>query len=116
MAQSIFSIIVLYKTNLDAFKKILWAHQDNFSNIILVNNSPEISLDSLKTSQVTIINNPDNIGLSSALNVGILEAKKQGAKMAALFDQDTLLPDDFVQNMLKYIHQPTPKIIFLSYY
>jgi len=104
LARSISSIIVLYKTELDIFKEVLAAHLENFSNIILVNNSSEISLDSFKSSQVTIINNPDNIGLASALNVGILEAKKQGAEMVALFDQDTLLPDDFLQNMLKHIN------------
>ena len=116
MAQSIFSIIVLYKTNLDAFKKILWAHQDNFSNIILVNNSPEISLDSFKSSQVTIINNQGNIGLAAALNVGILEAKKNGAEMVALFDPDTLLSYDFSQNMLKNInsYQGQKKIALFS--
>ena len=104
MAGSIFSIIVLYKADLNAFKNIFAAQLDNFSNIILVNNSPEISLDSFKSSQVTMINNPGNIGLASALNVGILEAKKQGAEMAGLFDQDTLLPEDFSQNMLKHIN------------
>jgi rhamnosyltransferase len=104
LARSISSIIVLYKTELDIFKEVLAAHLENFSNIILVNNSSEISLDSFKSSQVTIINNPDNIGLASALNVGILEAKKQGAEMVALFDQDTLLPDDFLQNMLKHMN------------
>ena len=100
----IYVFIVCYITNLDAFKKVLAAHQENFSDIILVNNSPEISLDSFQSSQVTIINNPDNIGLASALNMGILEAKKQGAEMVALFDQDTLLPSDFLQNMLKHIN------------
>jgi len=47
-----------------------------------------------------MISNPNNIGLAAALNVGILEAKKQGAQMVALFDQDTLLPDDFSKKML----------------
>jgi rhamnosyltransferase len=100
-----FSIIVLYEPDLIAFKQILKHQINNFSNIILVNNSPEISLDSLKTSQVTIINNPGNIGLSSALNIGILEAKKQGAEMVALFDQDTELPENFTKNMSQYINQ-----------
>lgn len=76
----------------------------NFRNIILINNSPEISLDLFKSPHVTIINNLTNIGLASALNIGILEAKKQGAKMVALFDQDTSIPDDFSQNMLKDIN------------
>ena len=104
MARSIFSIIVLYKTDLDFFKKVLAAHQENFSDIILVNNSAEISFELFQSSQVRIIDNPGNIGLASALNVGILEAKKQGAEMVGMFDQDTLLPEDFLQNMLKHIN------------
>ena len=99
-----FSIIVFYKSSLLQFGKVFQNHQANFKNIIVVNNSPDTSLDSFKSSQVTIINNSENIGLASALNVGICEAKKQGAEMVALFDQDTLLPDDFTQNMLKSIN------------
>ena len=104
MGSSVFSIIVLYKTELDIFKEVLAAHLDNFSDIILMNNSPEISFELFQSSQVRIINNPGNIGLASALNVGILEAKKQGAEMVALFDQDTLLPDDFSKNIIKHIN------------
>ena len=100
-----FSIIVLYEPDLIAFKQILKHQINNFSNIILVNNSPEISLDIFKSKQVCIINNQRNIGLASALNIGILKAKKQGAKMVALFDQDTELPANFTQQMLHYINQ-----------
>jgi len=102
--KQVFSIIVTYKSNLNKISSTFACHKKNFLNTIVINNSPEISLDSFKSSQVTIINNPGNIGLSAALNVGILEAKKQGADMVTLFDQDTLLPDDFLQNMLKYIN------------
>ena len=104
LLKNLCSIVVTYKTDINEFRRILKKHEDNFSNIIIVNNSPEIILDSFKSSQITIINNPDNIGLSSALNIGIQEAKKQGAKMVVLFDQDSLLPDDFTKNMLKHIN------------
>ena len=104
MPKKFFSIIVIYKLNLRCFKAVLNSQKKNFSHIILVNNSPEISLESFQSSHVTIINNPDNIGLASALNVGIHEAQKQGAEMVALFDQDTLLPDDFSKKMLKHIN------------
>ena len=100
----IFAVIIFYKGEIKSFKAIISVHLKNFSNIILVNNSPKISLHLFKSPQVTIINNPYNIGLASALNVGIIEAKKQGADMVALFDQDTLLPDDYTQNMLKHIN------------
>jgi rhamnosyltransferase len=102
--QSIIPIIITFKFDINSIKHSLDAIQNNFSNIILVNNSPEISLGLFQSPQVTIINNSDNIGLAPALNVGILEAKKQGATMVALFDQDTLLPDDFLQNMLQCIN------------
>jgi rhamnosyltransferase len=52
-----------------------------------------------------LINNPDNLGLSSACNIGIMAAKKKGAKMVALFDQDTELPSNFTEKMLHYINQ-----------
>ena len=98
------SIIVTYQKNIKQFSKIIEHHQDNFHQVIIVNNSPEIILSSLQSSQVTIINNPCNIGLSAALNVGVKEAKRLGFKIVALFDQDTLLPDDFSQNMLQMIN------------
>ena len=45
------------------------------------------------------------MGLSLALNVGILEAKKQGFSAVALFDQDTELPSNYSQQMLYYINR-----------
>lgn len=100
----LFAIVVVFKPKLNSLKEVISCHLKCFHNIILVNNSPKISIDSFKSSKVSLINNKDNIGLASALNIGILEAKKQGAEMVALFDQDTLLPDDFSQTMLKHIN------------
>lgn len=97
------SIIVCYKTDLNKFKNIIQRHISNFRHVILVNNSPEISLDLFSISQVSVIKNDGNVGLSLALNIGILEAKKKGAKMVALFDQDTELPLNFTQEMLHFI-------------
>jgi rhamnosyltransferase len=104
-SKKIFCIIVIFLPNIKELKKLLSQHKKNFSNIILVNNSPEISLKSFISSQIKIINNAKNIGLASALNVGILEAKKHGAEMIALFDQDTKLPSNFSQQMLQYINE-----------
>ena len=103
LKNNIFSIVVCFNTDLKNFEKILKLHLKNFTNIILINNSQSIPLISYKSSQVSVVTNSKNIGLAAALNVGILEAKKQGAKMVALFDQDTLLPKDFSKNILKFI-------------
>jgi rhamnosyltransferase len=99
------SIIVCFKTDLKKFTDIISVHKCTFHHVILVNNSPDVSLDSFKSSQASIINNPSNIGLSAALNIGIMEAKRQGFNMVALFDQDSELPPNFTQQMLHYINQ-----------
>ena len=100
----IIAVVVTYKPLVYQFKEILQRHKVNFNKIILVNNSPEISLESLKSSQVLIINNKTNIGLAAALNKGIFEAKKIGCKMIALFDQDTRLESNFVKKMSQSIN------------
>ena len=102
--ENLCSIIITFNTILDDFHEVIRCHNQNFIHTIIVNNSPEISLELFQSSQVRIINNPCNIGLASALNVGILEAKKQGAEMVALFDQDTQLPPNFTKNMLKHMN------------
>lgn len=99
------SIIVTYQTKVIEFTEILKKHQQSFQQVIIVNNTPEIDLTQFKSKQVTVINNPGNIGLSAALNVGIDAAKRLGFEMVALFDQDTELPLNFTQEMLHYINQ-----------
>jgi hypothetical protein len=68
------SVIILYQIQSVSFQKVLSFHVRNSKNIILVNNSPEISVDSFISPQVKIINNPGNVGLAVALNIGISEA------------------------------------------
>jgi len=99
------SIIVTYQTQVNELTEVLKKHQANFQQVIIVNNTPEINLSQFQSKHVTLINNPDNIGLSAALNVGIKAAKRLGFNMVALFDQDTELPKNFTQEMLGYINQ-----------
>jgi rhamnosyltransferase len=101
----LFSIIVTYKIKFDDFKQSLASHLINFSHIIIVNNSPEIDLSAFTSTKVSVITNSTNLGLASALNIGIIEARNKGAECVALFDQDTVLPKNFTQQMLHYINQ-----------
>ena len=98
------SIIVTYQVKINEFSDILKKHLDNFQQVIVVNNTPEVNLSSMQSSQVKLINNPFNIGLAAALNRGILEAKRLRFKFVALFDQDTFLPQNFTKDMLHFIN------------
>ena len=98
------AILVIFEPILIDLKKIVHQHEKNFDSIILVNNSPKISLKTFQSKITSVIYNNLNIGLAAALNVGILEAKKRGAEMVALFDQDSRLSDDFSKRMLQLIN------------
>lgn len=102
--QDVCAIIVTYQTKIVQFKKNLKIHQENFKQIIIVNNSLEIDLSQFQSKQVTLINNAENIGLSVGLNIGIKEAKRLGFNLVALFDQDTEIPLNFTQKMLQYMN------------
>jgi rhamnosyltransferase len=99
------SIIITYQTQVNDFKKNLKSHLQNFKQVIIVNNSPQIDLSIFQSNQVMLINNSENIGLSSALNAGIREAKNLGYKIVVLFDQDTNIAPNFTQQMLQYINK-----------
>lgn len=71
-SEKTYSIIITYQIKFNNFEKVFKFHKINFKHLIIVNNSPEISLDSFKSPHVTIINNSCNIGLAAALNIGIL--------------------------------------------
>ena len=102
--ENICSVIVVYKTKINLFINILKGHKQNFTKIIIINNSPDINFSIFQSKQVTIINNSKNLGLSNALNIGIKEAMRESFDMVALFDQDTEISEKFTINMVKYIN------------
>ena len=112
------AILVIYNPDLINLKKVMSMHEKNFNSIILVNNSPEISLKTFQSKITSLIYNNKNIGLAAALNIGILEAKKRGADMVALFDQDSMLPNNFCSMMLKSIkaYQGKKSGLYSPYY
>ena len=97
------AIIIFYYADLSIFNELLQLHIKNYSRILIVNNSPKISLKKYINNKVQIFTNKSNIGLASAINLGINEAKSQGFKFVALFDQDSRIDIHFNQNMINSI-------------
>ena len=102
----IISIIVVYEPDLEKLKEVLLLHSSTFSNSVIVNNSPEINLGDLPKN-IHMISCNTNIGLASALNLGISYAKKMGFKMCALFDQDTTFKTSLAIKMINRINHYT---------
>lgn len=55
----------------------------------------------------TVIHNFQNVGLAPALNVGITEAIRQGARVVVLFDQDSTPSAEFVSRMAAKLIEAT---------
>lgn len=102
--KKIYAIVVTFEPVISRFENCISTIKKNFDNILIVNNSPKLQLGNYKSPKVTIINNRKNIGLASGLNVGINEAKKRGADMVAIFDQDSSLDDNFSSKILNKIN------------
>lgn len=95
---NICSIVVLFKPK-NGFLNYLKQQTKNFKMVIIINNSPEIKTEIFQLERVKIINNSRNLGLATALNIGVNKAISFGFEMVALFDQDTFIKDDFLEKM-----------------
>jgi len=57
-------------------------------------------LGSVKDEKVTIISQPENLGIAAALNRGIIEAQARGADFILTLDQDSELPANAAERLL----------------
>jgi rhamnosyltransferase len=73
--------------------------------IVVDNGSSGASLDELRAAcaaqHVLLIENGENLGVGAALNIGVEAARARGHEWAALFDQDTAVPDGYLEKMLQ---------------
>lgn len=69
-------------------------------SIIVSDNTPGGHAGFQLPAGFTVIHNRKNLGLGPALNVGLDEARRQGARQIVLFDQDSTPSPEFVRDML----------------
>lgn len=103
LIKSTCAIVVVYKPNLKDFKKNYLQLVRNFTKVIVVINDESLPYLGLDDEKSFVINNRNNFGLAKALNQGIRLAQKKSFKLAAFFDQDSLIPDDYNKKMLSNI-------------
>ena len=96
------AIVVVYKPPLDAVENIKKILSMLESVIVVINEATSEFIERLKETNAVIINNNSNVGLSTALNIGIkyaLLTKK--SENIILFDQDSCPDDDMVNNLMR---------------
>ena len=94
---NIVSIIVTYKSDLNALNKTILTLKSQVSSIIVVNNDSQQKLD---FTDITVINCEKNVGIAAAQNIGIREAFNRRADFILFSDQDTNFPDNYITTLL----------------
>lgn len=95
---AIYSIIVVFNANRKLLENTVSSLKSQGSKVVLVINDDqkygEIEADK-------IIYAGENLGIAGAQNKGIELAIKEKAKYVAIFDQDSVVPNNYVSSMLE---------------
>lgn len=98
------AIVVLFNPDLLAVEVLINVLRKQVDNIILVDNTPltirNYHARSFFSEQVIYIDLEDNVGIARAHNVGIKKAMDMGHEYIIIFDQDSSIEDNFVQNLI----------------
>lgn len=102
-------VIVTYNTDESIFKVIESVYKQVYKVIIVDNGSNEHTKALLrKVSEkydVDVIYNGSNLGIATALNIGIKEAIKYDSKWILTLDHDSIVDKSMIFNMLNYYNK-----------
>ncbi len=97
----IIAIIITYNPNDNVFNLINILKAQNVIPIIIDNGSKNFDFIPIEEdSQNQLISLEDNLGIATAQNKGIERALDLGAEYILFFDQDSTIPNNFVQDMM----------------
>lgn len=105
----IIAIIVSFRPNIELLKKTISSLQFQVNNIIIVNNDTN-DFQFVTSQNVLIINLNNNFGIAYAQNIGINKAIELNADYILLSDQDTIYPENYINQFLPYIREKNAQL------
>lgn len=116
MKDNILAGVVTFNPDIDLLKRNLLAVKKQIHEIIIFDNASKnideiknISEDSL--FNCTIISSDRNVGIAKALNEIMKIAQSRGSNWVLTLDQDTIIPNNLVEEYIKYTSFPDVAII-----
>jgi rhamnosyltransferase len=105
IANNVCGVVVTFRPRLEDLANLGKLRRQVGGLIVVDNNSSEEKRVLLRSAarelEFTLIENGQNKGIAAALNTGVTWARAQGYNWAALFDQDSTPPPDFIDTMLR---------------
>jgi rhamnosyltransferase len=116
MLNSILTTIVLYKQKLEdsnTFQTLSALNGFDKVTVVVYDNSPASNYNySGSLFNISYIHDPSNSGISKAYNTSAQIALRQHKKWLLLLDQDSYLPPDFLEILVKNIVENPDEVIF----
>ncbi|MBU0661741.1 glycosyltransferase family 2 protein [Patescibacteria group bacterium] len=96
------AVIVTYFPDADAIENLKQV-SGLCDTVVVIDNTPEKMMRRFPDlKNITVWKSAENVGLASALNIGMKLATKQGVENVFLFDQDSRPPHHYFQDMLNF--------------
>lgn len=114
---STWAVIVVFNPNISKLNQLTESLSAQKCNVVLVNNGDAKSIVGVVNSEnAFVIQMPENSGIAKAQNEGISFIRKRGASGFFLFDQDSVIPVNYVDEMLSFHFTPNigmivPKVL-----
>jgi rhamnosyltransferase len=107
-SKSVLAVVVAYRPNAETLRPLLHALLKQVNGVLIVDNSPadEDDVDAVIAdfpellSSLRLVRIGSNIGIGSALNIGISAAIEEGFEYVLLSDQDSLPAPDMVSQLV----------------
>lgn len=97
----IFAIIITFNPNINVINLINALKSQNVISIVVDNGSKDFDFTLVEEDNHShLIRLKDNLGIATAQNKGIERALELGAEYILFFDQDSTIPNNFVQDMM----------------
>lgn len=100
------AIIPVYRPDDDVVANVIHISRQ-VPRVIVIEDTgnPRSKLDGRLPRNVTLLKNDENLGQATSLNTGILLAMLEGAQRVVTFDQDTQVPNGYIDNLTAHLDQ-----------
>jgi len=109
---SVCAVVVTFHPDADVLKNLSKLPEQVERIVVVDNGSSREAISLLHAAELQLgfelIENHENLGIASALNIGIHWAESSGCKWIMLFDQDSAVTEGFMAAMLR-VYEISPK-------